>query len=114
MKLRCAENSVRLRLRKSDIELLKKQGFVREEVNFGASQMLSYELQIAKQIGITATFENGRILVQIPENQYLNWVNSEQVSLEKLHPLHILIEKDFPCKHTATEDKEDTFYELAD
>ncbi|MBK7871063.1 MAG: hypothetical protein IPJ74_10430 [Saprospiraceae bacterium] len=114
MKLRCAENSVRLRLRKSDIELLRAQGFVKEEVHFAVDQTFSYELRISQQTEITATFESGRILIQIPENQYLNWINSEQVGLEKLHPLHILIEKDFPCKHTATEDKEDTFYELAD
>lgn len=114
MKLRFAANSLRLRLRKSDIELLKKQGFVKVWIPFGESQPLAYELRLDDSAGITARFENNEILVQLPRQEAAIWMDSDQVSLaHNTDTLHLLIEKDFPCKHTSTEDKEDTFYELA-
>lgn len=112
MKLRCAENSLRLRVRKSDVEQLQKQGSVQEIVRFGVDQVLQYQLLISDIKELSATFENGLILVQIPEKEAQRWINSEQVGLEGKGDLHILIEKDFPCRHTSTDDKEDTYYEL--
>lgn len=113
MKLRCTENSLRLRVRKSDVEQLQNEGFIQESVTFGVDQIMRYQLLISDVKELSATFENGLILVQIPEIEAAQWINSGQVGLERKGTLHILIEKDFPCRHTSTEDKEDTYYELA-
>ena len=49
----------------------------------------------------------------------MNWINSEEVSIEYQQAygdgqyLHLLIEKDFPCRHTEEQDLQDTFFELA-
>ncbi len=112
MKLRCAKNSVRLRIRKSDIDQLRAEGFVQESVYFNENQILTYTLKITHISNIRGVFENGHILIEIPQQQAYQWMDSEQVGLESRQPLHILIEKDFPCKHTSTEDQADTFYEL--
>lgn len=112
MKLRCAENSLRLRVRKSDVEQLQNQGFIQESVTFGIDQILQYRLLISDVKELSASFENGLILVQIPEKEAAHWINSDQVGLERKGTPHILIEKDFPCRHTSTEDKGDTYYEL--
>ncbi|HMO38483.1 MAG TPA: hypothetical protein PKC76_00565 [Saprospiraceae bacterium] len=113
MKLRCTHNSLRLRLRKSDIAQLQSEGFVQERVTFGAGQTLTYRLQIAAVPALSALFENGCICVQIPTPEAQRWMDSEQVGLENDQLLHILVEKDFPCRHTEESDREDTFYELA-
>lgn len=113
MKLRCAHNSLRLRLRKSDIAQLQAEGFVQESIAFGAGHTLMYRLQIAAVPALSASFENGCIRVQIPVQEAQRWMDSEQVGLESHQALHILVEKDFPCRHTEAEDREDTFYELA-
>ena len=38
MKIRCHANSIRLRVRKSDVEILENNGAVREEILFGPGQ----------------------------------------------------------------------------
>ncbi len=96
MKLRCAHNSLRLRLRKSDIAQLQAEGFVQESVAFGSGQTLTYRLQITAVPALSASFENGSICVQIPMQEAQQWMDSEQVGLESHQPLDILIEKDFP------------------
>ena len=48
------------------------------------------------------------------------WMSTDQVGIELENELdngehlHILIEKDFPCKDRTDEDKSDTFFEIAD
>lgn len=68
---------------------------------------------------IQAVFEGGQIIVRVPKAQSEEWINSEEVSLEQFQQmdngetLEILVEKDFPCRHTAESNLEDTFFELA-
>jgi len=121
MKMRCVQNSIRLRLRKSEIDQLGQGKTIVEEVGFpGATPALSFALNMAGEVSaIQATFTNHQILVTIPQVQATSWINSNQVGIETFltlkHPqqLHILIEKDFPCKDRDEEDKNDLFGDLA-
>lgn len=120
MKLRCTENSIRLRLRKSDIEILSQQQKVSDSVNFGMTTPLSYTLAISDTTQIEAKNMNSSIYIIVPKSRANKWVNSDQVSIEETvefdngQTLHVLIEKDFPCVDRENEDKSDTFFELAE
>ena len=118
MKLRCTENSIRLRLRKSDIEVLKTDKRVSEVIHFGLNTSFQFELCLADVPHPDALFEQGKIQVQLPKQKAEHWINSQEVGieytkiLEEKNTLHLLIEKDFPCKDRTDEDKSDTFQEL--
>lgn len=115
MKIRCQANSLRFRLRKSDVETLSREGRLREEIAFG----LSFELYTATIPKMAASLANGLLRVGLPIGTAEAWMTSDMVAIEgelssgKAHNLHVLIEKDFPCEHRPDEDKQDTFEELA-
>ena len=118
MKLRFSHNSIRIRVRKSDLKELEENGKAMERVNFPNGQEFVFGLEIKKIERIQALFQDAVLTVQIPTTQGEDWIKSEQVGLEieQASPskeiLHILIEKDFPCKHKDPADNEDTFKEL--
>ncbi|MFN7116510.1 MAG: DUF7009 family protein [Saprospiraceae bacterium] len=118
MKLRFASNSLRLRLRKSDIEELRRSGCVCDAIIFCEGNELQYALKLEDVPFINAEYQPGSITVHVPKALAKEWMDTDQVSLRHDQPLYngfhldILIEKDFPCRHTSTEDMEDTFYEL--
>ena len=114
MKLRIKGNSLRLRLTKGEIDLLSKDGLIESRINFG-SDALVYGIAVSAEIDrISASFNDSRITVRIPEAVAKGWATSEQVGIEATQhvdgELRILIEKDFKCLTTrAGEDDADTF-----
>lgn len=119
MKIRCTQDSIRYRLRKSDIVALERDNFVMEFVRFPAGVPFKFCLIIDKTIStLAASFQEGTISIFLPEQQALSWINSDVVALEtrlitdQPSSLHILVEKDFPCRHTQS-NIADTFFELA-
>ncbi|MEM6800461.1 MAG: hypothetical protein AAF696_03600 [Bacteroidota bacterium] len=119
MKLRCTHNSIRIRVRKSDLEKLAQGGRVEEVVHLDPKSRLVFELIIGRnQKQVKADFENGRLSIVLPEEQAKHWIVSNEVGIEAYQALpeedrlHILLEKDFPCLDRENEDKSDTFFEL--
>ncbi len=120
MKIRCTHNSIRYRLRKSDIATLKAKGQVSDSVTFGRENLFTFSLTIAQQgTELAAEFVNQQINISIPVAIATKWVDTNEVgierhlSLEKEEVLHLLIEKDFPCLDREEENRDDTFWELA-
>lgn len=120
MKLRFEKNALRYRLRKSDVEQLTHNGFVKETVSF-PSAIFSFELQVSDDVNDPfAEFTNNAVIVKIPVGIATEWINTNEVGIYHLvhvntnETLDILIEKDFPCKDHPEEDKGDTFTELAE
>ena len=104
MKLRLRENSVRLRLLKSEIAQLDDRGFVSETIRFAPDQRLDYELRIDEGIdSISASFDDGKISIRLPSDKARSWLETNEVGLEDTQvthedmPLKLLIEKDFVC-----------------
>ena len=119
MKLRCVTNSIRLRIRKSELERLKTDREIHESLNFPTGSQLLISLQVRRQTDYDAQFDGHNLIVILPENEALAWCENQQVSLTTSiagpeHELHILVEKDFPCKDREDEDKTDLFGELED
>lgn len=120
MKLRCVHNSIRIRIKKSELQKLDAEGIITETVSFGGSTMFAYTLAVdAMRDEVNAEYVDNLLAVHIPLVQAQLWITTNQVGIEVNKPLdngenlHILIEKDFPCVDRADEDKSDTFTELA-
>lgn len=103
MKLRLKENSIRLRLLRSEVVALVDKGTVYEIVRFG-ERVFTYSIATEEAADISAHFLADHILVKLPETLARNWAESDTVSLEASQNvgkngevLTILIEKDFAC-----------------
>ncbi len=115
MKLRLEGNSIRLRVRKSDLIKLHTEGSIKETLLFPNSLLFNYQLITDKNAEtINAQLSAEAITVSIPLSMATNWLNSDAVGLEHTldSGLFILIEKDFPCTDRPWEDTSDTFFEL--
>ena len=119
MKLRFENNSIRFRIRKSELKQLKQHGFVKDEVTF-PNAVLTYELRVSDVPEINPVLAENSIVIHIPVIAANHWIDTEEVGLYRLINLdedeafNVIIEKDFPCKDRPEEDKTDTFTELVD
>ncbi len=120
MKLRSTRNSIRIRVRKSELVKLEIEREIVESIRFSQDVFLSFGLKYATDDQLGADFDGQQLWVNIPKATLEQWINSKQVGIETHLPngeegqLHILIEKDFPCLDREEEDYMDTFFELAD
>lgn len=121
MKLRCTHNSIRLRIRKSELDLLRSGAEIREVVNFFGGATLGFSLSHNPQADTIQTqFSEGCLAICLPTPLAKEWMDTDKVALENFQPLptgeqlHVLIEKDFPCKDRPEENRADFFGELAD
>jgi hypothetical protein len=120
MKLRCITNSIRLRLRKSELDALMHTGRVTEMIGFPDGSTFAFALLQEEREDLSVQWEGGHLRIILPRIQARQWAATDQVGIEAFVPLpgdeqlHLLIEKDFPCKDRPDEDKADTFQELAE
>lgn len=120
MKLRTTNNSIRIRIRKSELALLKNDSKIEEVIYFPNDVQFAFALAVAKEVEeINVSLNQNTLTILIPHNIAIGWINTNQVGIEYNLPisidknLHVLIEKDFPCLDRSNEDKSDTFWELA-
>ena len=118
MKIRCVSQSIRIRVRRSELSQLMADIHLEEVLDFGPNS-LTYRLSVAKKMEKpTVTYDIGLLSVSIPSALAKTWGESNQVGIEyhlEINPgqnLHLLIEKDFPCQTRPDEPKEDFFSDL--
>jgi len=119
MKLRIRGNSIRLRLGRSEVERMVETGLVEEFTIFDAArrQRLGYALRSSSEVSVvTATFDEGQIVVSVPADLIRLWGTTDQVGIDAVQNvsegemLRILIEKDFECIDAPVhESQEDAF-----
>jgi len=118
MKLRLQFNSIRLRLKRSEVEQFVRTGRVEEKIIFGdaAGDTLHYVLEATDKISTPrAEFKAGGILVQVPTQMALRWGSGDDIGIEgdesagNKTQLRILVEKDFACIDGTEEQNFDTF-----
>lgn len=121
MKIRCEQNSLRLRLRKSEMADLNNHDVLRTALRFPDGKTLGWELRLDDAVQeLMAEFAEGNIVVRAPRAMATAWMANEEVGLEAFQNLpdggrlQVLVEKDFPCKDRPEEDKSDFFTELAE
>ena len=118
MKLRIRGDSMRLRLKRSEVDQLAAGTSIVEETHFPGS-VLTYRLDVADNNSFSASFDNGTLSVKLPRSRVLNWATTDEVSLiaeqtlSGSDSLSLLIEKDFKClepgHHRDCADDQDTF-----
>ena len=118
MKLRIRGNSIRLRLKRGEVDDLAAGTTLVEETQFPGST-LSYSLGLSDSDDMLASFDNGSIAISMPREIIPEWADTDLVSLysELELPdagmLVVLVEKDFSClepgHHRDCEDDADTY-----
>lgn len=114
MKLRIRDNSVRLRLTRSEVEALSHEGLVASKIEFPGGRSFDYVVESSPASVNPGAFLSENVLtVNLPESMVLAWASTEQVSIvgEQLlddgQTLNILVEKDFACL-VPREDEDDS------
>jgi len=118
MKLRIRGDSIRLRLKVSEVSRIAAGERLTEKTHFPGS-VLTYCLEVSENRSIETTFSDGNLIVRLPRPDVEEWAGSDQVSLvseqelDGAGALSLLIEKDFQClepgHHRDCADDEDTF-----
>ena len=118
MKLRIRENTIRLRLKRAEVDQLASGRSIVEQTRFPDS-VLTYRLDVSDDENFSASFRDGNLAISLPESEVTQWARNEQVSivaeqdLGDTEALSLLIEKDFKClapgHHRPCEDDTDTF-----
>lgn len=117
MKLRILDNSIRLRLTRSEVDAVNDSGLVRGRVRFAGSNTFDYVLESSPAtVKPEAHISNNVLTVRLPEMDVQQWAASEQVSIRSAQlldgddQLTILVEKDFQCLAPREgEDESDMF-----
>lgn len=101
VKLRLFKESIRIRVRRSDLEELLSTGLSVQAVQSGAlmSQRIEYGIGVSETEEWSVDGAMGGVIVRIPVLKVRQWAESDQVGLEYLTGwgVRILIEKDFSC-----------------
>jgi len=118
MKLRIRGDSIRLRLKRGEVDQIAEGASIVEETHF-PNAVLTFRLDISENDDVSASFDNGALVVSLPKSRVLDWASTDEVSLvaEQALPgagsLSLLIEKDFSClepgHHRDCGDDADTF-----
>ncbi len=110
MKIRIKGNSVRFRLTQSDVKQLCEKGSVSEQTNFG-DLVFRYAVKMTDDTDtMSASFENQRITLFLPERLGKDWQNNDQVGFQHHQDeLFLLLEKDFTCLDNTMEDQSDNY-----
>jgi hypothetical protein len=102
VELRIKDNSVRLRLDRSDVDALRERGEIASSTVFPGGRTLRFRVESSPaSVAPTALFSDNVLTVRWHETEILRWVASEQTSLQGEQTLAdgerlaVLVEKDF-------------------
>ena len=116
MKLRIRDNSIRLRLTRSEVEQVNAEGRLVAAVSFPDGRQLTYSIEAGKTDGVRAALDDTHLVIAVPAQALSEWADSDQVSIAADLPLGggdiltVLVEKDFAClTPRAGEDASDMF-----
>ena len=117
MKLRIRDNSIRLRLTQTEVDVIRAQGLVRGHTRFAGGNSFGYLLESSPAtVKPEAHISNNVLTVRVPQQEIRQWADSDQVSiaaaqvLDDGDELNILVEKDFACLAPREgEDESDMF-----
>jgi len=106
MKLRLLDDSIRLRLSRSEVVAADEQGIVESQTRFPDGSVFRFALEaLQNTAGARASYIGDRMVVQLPAAEISAWANDDtavslhgELSLPGGGPLKLLVEKDFRCK----------------
>lgn len=112
MKLRIHADSIRLRLKQSEVKTLAEGGEVVETCPTLPVAMQYALRPDAAAPGLRASADGARLTVLIPSPWLAGWDSDDRVGFEDTTgPIHLLIEKDFKCANPSSPKDNDDCYE---
>ncbi len=117
MKLRIHDNSIRLRVGRSEVLMLARGQSLKGRTDL-LPEPLIYQVDICEQCSAPAvTFRAALLRVTLPVPLTQRWACTKEVGIEawipnpdpNREPIQLLIEKDFQCLHGTALDNEDCF-----
>lgn len=117
MKVRITGNSLRFRLKQSEVSRFKEEGEIKEVTTFGsdATDKLSFILKVTSSVNFNLNFQANTITVEVPKPVCAEWTGTEQVGFEEMidtgkgEAIKVLVEKDFKCLDRSDIEDEDAF-----
>lgn len=111
MKLRCRNNSLRLRVNRREAEGLAAGAILEEEVHFPGDARMIFVLEPSAHAMPEASFYQGVIRIAAPQEQLRDWANSDSIGLYFELPangtsLRVAIEKDLECLDGPAEERD--------
>lgn len=99
MKIRIYNDTLRLRLDRSETQRIDRGETVHCTTRFTAGPDFSYQLAVRDVDAVSAIFNDGTIQVLLPQTTARQWASDEtEVSIRAEDgSLQLLIEKDFEC-----------------
>jgi hypothetical protein len=114
VKLRILNNSVRLRLTRTEVETLDREGLVKARTDFPGDRDFQYVVESSPASVKPGAFFSDRVMtVRLPDTTVREWAASDEVSIQANQlldggeTLKILVEKDFQCL-TGREDEDES------
>jgi hypothetical protein len=118
MKLRLQPNSIRLRLKQSEVDRFLCTGRLEEIIVSGTDDQECFRYLLETNDAVSApkgSIAPGSVIVQVPTADALKWALTNQIGIEGEQTidsntsLRILVEKDFACLDGTKEQNADTF-----
>ncbi|NQV73426.1 hypothetical protein HQ496_09895 [bacterium] len=106
MKVRLHHQYIRFRLEETEVEQLSWGDPISTRIQLGPASIY-FELTMLEGPNPALSFQEGATRVQIPSSWTTGWNQSDTVGFEfefqsdGAPPLAVVIEKDYPCAHTA-------------
>ena len=118
MKLRLLDDSIRLRLSRSDVVAAHEHGLVEGRTRFPDGSVLAFALEgLPTGAAASAAYCDDRLVVGLPAADISAWASDDEavslrreIELPQGGRLRLLVEKDFKClSHRDDEDQSDLF-----
>ena len=116
MKLRIRGNSLRLRVSRTELLQIAKQGLAEDSIRFAPGTEWRYGIEVKSGGDVGARFAADSLRVVLPKARVEQWLDDQEVAIEGQQPigngetLRILVEKDYTCVAPRTgEDDADLF-----
>jgi hypothetical protein len=119
MKLRLLDDSIRLRLSRSEVIAAEEQGIVEGKTRFPAGSAFTFALEALPQASVaSAAFTGGRMVVKLPAEKIAAWAGDDaavslhdELKLPDGGLLKLLVEKDFRCLSPRDDEDQSDLYQ---
>ena len=117
MKLRLLDDSIRLRLSRTDVDTANDEGIVEGQTRFPGGAVFTFALEALPDGPAQASYAADRLVVGLPAREIAGWAGDDtavslhgEVALADGSRLTLLVEKDFQCLTARPEeDQSDLF-----
>ena len=115
MKIRISGNSIRFRLKQSEVKSFKQDGQITELTAFGGDARLSFILKKGSGEDFKIDYQSDTVSIEVPEIVSNEWTTTELVGFQEEIPtgqgqtIKLLVEKDFMCMDGSDSENEDSF-----